>query len=199
MGPPVYGGAGAEQRSSSVKRWCHSFVNEVDVVPRLSVGNMARLLQGLKEVDASPLTLPERVAIVVGDSPNHARLPDLCELPDDVRTKLGEPATLQQIGTIILVRSCEPGQGRCEELTPPLCNNVLLDTKMIDCHKISNYTEGIAASMRSNAAASRAFPRDFGAWLKSKRVSGASIACCVSQHGRRTVFEPPPMDKRVRA
>lgn len=64
LGPaPVYRTVGSMPRV--FKDSIHIYVNDRDVVPRLSLGSVAKLLMALREIDTLGLTLEEQLAVVM--------------------------------------------------------------------------------------------------------------------------------------
>lgn len=115
----------------------YSFINNMDVIPRLCLGTGTKLCLAIKEVDSMDMNLAGRLKFMTA-FPSEPKLPDFMEIRDDLMEKyhLHDPA-----GKLILLYpdGGEGGKYVCDELTPDLTDRILLHKRMASDHSMNEY------------------------------------------------------------
>lgn len=120
----------------------YTFVNNMDCIPRASLGSIGKLLQAVRKVDALQYETGDRVQLLKADSETtQEELPDFEELPDELKPEL---TSLYGLGTVLVLYKNGDGKRICEKVSADTMDRILMHPGMIDDHLMIGYEEAIS-------------------------------------------------------
>lgn len=128
--------------------WVHgatyTFVHNMDCVPRLCMGTIAKLYLAMRQVDNLPIFAERRLAFLKGDAQIDTTLPDCVELSEEQGFVY---ASLLVVGTVVTLYRAEGQEDapvRCELTPAHLMDRIILHPNLVHDHAVSCLDEAFA-------------------------------------------------------
>lgn len=136
--PPTF--APPEKVPASVAANIYTFVYNLDLVPRLSLGTVGKLLMAVRSVDELAYETTVRVKALNGKEDIPENLPDHIEVPEELS---GDLKHLYHVGTILLFFKDVQGRTNCQKVKPEQFDQLVLSGEMAKDHSLERHQEAL--------------------------------------------------------